>query len=86
MKLLQDELYLDFLYGLSGKTIIHPAQIAIVHQAYQVNDIELKQAQDILEIWSGCIRLSWKYVGDIAGVERIASILARSNGQKRGYE
>ena len=48
VKLLQDELYLDLQHGLSGKTIIHPAQIAIVHQAYQVNEIELKQAQDIL--------------------------------------
>lgn len=48
VKLLQDELHLDIQHGLSGKTIIHPSQIAIVHQAYQVNDIELKQAQDIL--------------------------------------
>ncbi|EOH6036619.1 HpcH/HpaI aldolase/citrate lyase family protein [Acinetobacter baumannii] len=48
VKLLQDELYLDLQHGLSGKTVIHPAQISIVHQAYQVNEIELKQAQDIL--------------------------------------
>lgn len=48
VKLLQDELYLDIQHGLSGKTIIHPAQIPIVHQAFQVNEIELKQAQDIL--------------------------------------
>ncbi len=48
VKLLQDELYLDIQHGLSGKTVIHPAQIAIVHQAYQVNEIELKQAQGIL--------------------------------------
>lgn len=52
VKLLQDELYLDLQYGLSGKTVIHPAQISIVHQAYQVNEIELKQAQDILQ--DGC--------------------------------
>ncbi|MEQ1322814.1 HpcH/HpaI aldolase/citrate lyase family protein [Acinetobacter soli] len=49
VKLLQDELYLDLQHGLSGKTVIHPAQISIVHQAYQVNEIELKQAQDILQ-------------------------------------
>ncbi len=48
VKLLQDELYLDLQHGLSGKTVIHPAQISIVHQAYQVNEIELKQAQGIL--------------------------------------
>lgn len=52
VKLLQDELYLDLQHGLSGKTVIHPAQISIVHQAYQVNEIELKQAQDILQ--DGC--------------------------------
>ena len=49
VKLLQDELYLDLQHGLSGKTVIHPAQISIVHQAYQVNEIELKQAQGILQ-------------------------------------
>ncbi|MFU8925665.1 HpcH/HpaI aldolase/citrate lyase family protein [Acinetobacter puyangensis] len=49
MKLFQEELYLDIQYGLSGKTIIHPAQIPFVHQAYQVNEIELKQAQQVLD-------------------------------------
>jgi citrate lyase beta subunit len=47
-KLLQEELYLDLHYGLEGKTIIHPQQISVVHQAYQVHELELKQAQQLL--------------------------------------
>lgn len=47
-QLFQEELYLDLQHGLSGKTIIHPSQIALVHQAYQVNESEFKQAQEIL--------------------------------------
>lgn len=48
IKLLQDELEIDIQHGLSGKTIINPAQIAIVNQAYQVNNIELDEANSIL--------------------------------------
>lgn len=47
-KVLQEELSLDLQHGLSGKTIIHPSQISIVHQAYQVDEFELTQAQKIL--------------------------------------
>lgn len=48
IKLLQDELEFDIQHGLSGKTIINPSQIAIVHQAYQVNNIEYEEAKSIL--------------------------------------
>lgn len=48
IKLLQDELNIDIQHGLSGKTVINPAQISIVHQAYQVNSIELDEANKVL--------------------------------------
>lgn len=47
---LQEEIELDIQHGLTGKTVIHPSQITYVHQAYQVSEHELSQAQDILAI------------------------------------
>jgi citrate lyase beta subunit len=47
--LLQQELVLDIQHGLVGKTIIHPQQIAAVHQALQVSANDYHAAQAILQ-------------------------------------
>jgi citrate lyase beta subunit len=47
-QLLQEELAIDIQHGLCGKTIIHPLQIDIVHQAYQVDHAEFMEAEQIL--------------------------------------
>lgn len=46
--LLQTELEHDIEHGLVGKTAIHPSQIAIIHQALQVNADDYKAARMIL--------------------------------------
>jgi citrate lyase beta subunit len=46
--LLQTELENDIEHGLVGKTAIHPSQIAIIHQALQVNADDYKAARMIL--------------------------------------
>jgi len=38
----------DILCGLTGKTVIHPNQIAIVNAAYQVSQTDYDDAQEIL--------------------------------------
>lgn len=48
-QLLQSELAIDIQHGLSGKTIIHPSQIDIVHQAYRVDAQELIEATKVLD-------------------------------------
>ena len=48
VQLFKEELALDLNHGLIGKTIIHPSQIDIVHQAYQVERLEWEQAQHLL--------------------------------------
>lgn len=47
-ELLQTELECDIEHGLVGKTAIHPSQIAIIHQAFQVNADDYKAARMIL--------------------------------------
>ncbi|MFB2539649.1 MULTISPECIES: HpcH/HpaI aldolase/citrate lyase family protein [unclassified Acinetobacter] len=47
--LFQQELALDIEHGLSGKTVIHPSQIAMVHDAFKVSQSEFEQAQAILQ-------------------------------------
>ncbi len=49
IQLLQDELSIDIQHGLSGKTIIHPTQIDIVHNAYRVEAQELIEATKVLD-------------------------------------
>ncbi|MFC6592773.1 HpcH/HpaI aldolase/citrate lyase family protein [Deinococcus lacus] len=46
---LHRELQKDLEYGLSGKTIIHPAQLSVVLEAYQVSEDDLREAQAILD-------------------------------------
>lgn len=45
---LEAELEQDKLCGFVGKTVIHPHQISVVNNAYQVSDKDLKDAQSIL--------------------------------------
>lgn len=47
--LLMRELKLDLMHGLVGKTIIHPKQINILDQFYQVTTDEYEEATKILE-------------------------------------
>ena len=46
--LLQDELEMDLLQGLVGKTAIHPSQIHIIHEAFRVSIHDLNSARLIL--------------------------------------
>lgn len=45
---LAEELELDLLQGLFGKTVIHPLQIPLVEAAYQVDAADLEEAREIL--------------------------------------
>lgn len=45
---LETELEQDKLCGFVGKTVIHPHQISVVNNAYQVSENDLKDAQSIL--------------------------------------
>ncbi|MBK8454307.1 MAG: HpcH/HpaI aldolase/citrate lyase family protein [Thiofilum sp.] len=47
--LLQVEIQRDLLHGLVGKTVIHPRQIPIIHQALQVDAQDFITAQRILD-------------------------------------
>jgi citrate lyase beta subunit len=47
--LLHRELQLDIEHGLVGKTAIHPGQVAIIHQAFSVDQQELAAARAILQ-------------------------------------
>ncbi len=46
---LRRELTRDLAYGLCGKTIIHPTQLPVVLESYQVDRAELDEAQAILD-------------------------------------
>ncbi|WP_026221023.1 HpcH/HpaI aldolase/citrate lyase family protein [Thiofilum flexile] len=48
-QLLKAEVQRDLLHGLVGKTVIHPRQIAIIHQALQIDEHDLVTAQHILD-------------------------------------
>jgi citrate lyase beta subunit len=48
-KVLGDELTLDISRGLFAKTAIHPDQIDIIHQAYQVDATDLEMAEAIMD-------------------------------------
>jgi citrate lyase beta subunit len=47
-EILGREVALDLLHGLTGKTAIHPAQIAIIEKGYQVNHDDYAMALAIL--------------------------------------
>lgn len=46
--LLEEELELDVMHGLVGKTAIHPSQIHIIHDALRVNIEDLNSARMIM--------------------------------------
>lgn len=46
--LLQDEIEMDLLQGMVGKTAIHPSQIHIIHEAFRVSIHDLNSARLIL--------------------------------------
>lgn len=46
---LQAEFQRDLLHGLVGKTVIHPSQIAIIHQALKVDSRDYEAARRILD-------------------------------------
>lgn len=47
--LLKQEVERDVLNGLVGKTAIHPSQIEVIHQAFQVSQYDYQDAQQILQ-------------------------------------
>jgi len=51
-RLLQQEVRLDLLNGLFGKTIIHPWQIDVVQELYRVNRQDYEIAQKLLDEYS----------------------------------
>lgn len=48
MPVLQEEVELDLLQGLFGKTVIHPDQIPVVEAAYKVAPNDLLEAEEIV--------------------------------------
>lgn len=46
--LLEQEVNLDLLHGLVGKTIIHPSQISVIDKLYMVSEEHYFEAQQIL--------------------------------------
>lgn len=46
---LQAEFQRDLLHGLVGKTVIHPSQITVIHQALKVNSHDYEAALRILD-------------------------------------
>ncbi len=47
--ILQAEFQRDLLHGLVGKTVIHPSQIAVIHQALKVDSRDYEAALRILD-------------------------------------
>ncbi|MEN9503945.1 MAG: hypothetical protein RI964_3230 [Pseudomonadota bacterium] len=47
--ILQQEFQRDLLHGMVGKTVIHPSQIPVIHQALKVNDVDYEAAKCILD-------------------------------------
>ncbi|OQX08075.1 MAG: hypothetical protein BWK73_26435 [Thiothrix lacustris] len=47
--ILQTEFQRDLLHGLVGKTVIHPSQIAVIHQALKVDSRDYEAALRILD-------------------------------------
>lgn len=54
-KTLQKEVELDLLTGLFGKSVIHPAQVDIVHEVYKINRDDFETAKKILEVDSAYV-------------------------------
>ncbi|GHA63596.1 HpcH/HpaI aldolase/citrate lyase family protein [Photobacterium aphoticum] len=48
VELLEQELQLDLIHGLVGKTAIHPSQIACIHEAWMVDPSEYEDAIRII--------------------------------------
>ena len=51
--LLAKEVALDILHGLVGKTLIHPSQLDIINQIYQVTEHEYTEAKQIISVPQG---------------------------------
>ncbi|HEY9784423.1 MAG TPA: HpcH/HpaI aldolase/citrate lyase family protein [Candidatus Obscuribacterales bacterium] len=49
LKVLAEEVELDLLQGLFGKTVIHPDQIPVVEAAYRVDPRDLEEAEEIVK-------------------------------------
>lgn len=52
---LRRELRQDLGHGLTGKTVIHPAQVQLVADAYRVPPAQLEQARAVLEPDAGAV-------------------------------
>lgn len=50
LTLLKQEVERDVLLGLVGKTAIHPGQIDVIHEGFQVNQQDYLDAQQILQL------------------------------------
>lgn len=56
--ILQTELVQDIQHGFVGKTAIHPSQIALIHDAYQVDPILYHEAEQILKSQQAVFKLN----------------------------
>lgn len=75
----KQELKEDRLCGFTGKTVIHPKQIQLVNEAYQVSEKDLADARSILE-WD---KASPSLVSGSASRERMNEYKVHSNWAKR---
>jgi len=73
--------------GYTGKQVIHPSQIEIVHAAYRPSEAEVQWAQRVVDAYEqavtrglGAIQLDGKLI-DVPMVERARETLARAGGR-----
>jgi citrate lyase beta subunit len=76
---LMQELCDDKLCGFTGKTVIHPSQIPVVNEAYQVSQSDFLDAQAILN-WNPA---SHSYVSGNPGGERMNEYKTHKNWAKQ---
>jgi len=67
--------------GLFGKSAVHPAQLAIIHAAFEPDEAELRWAQEVVEAFEAAggdaVRLQSGEFVDLPVAERARAVLAR---------
>lgn len=57
-ELLKQEVKLDIIHGLIGKTLIHPSQLEVIDRLFQVSEQEYVEAQQILTTLQGVFKVN----------------------------
>lgn len=93
--LLMRELKLDLMHGLVGKTIIHPKQINILDEFYQVTSDEYKQAEQIIHATEAVFKQNgsmcepttqWQWAREIIERSKYFGVSCWKNDQIKYYD